>query len=320
MKLLAAIAVFAVGAHAQLPAGSLWRDPGDVQHLDFAGSVGAPVSKPKPPLVFVREDMSGTQPKIFVKDANGAMWNAKFGYEVHVESFCWRMLRACGYFAEPSFFVNSGQFQAFQPTSRKDPTLHADGTFISARFQYRDPDLKFLADQNWRFDGPPFGGTKELSGLKILIMLFGNWDNKDARVGEGGANTAIFQLKKPYGTRYIYAFTDWGSGLGSDAGPKSRLDWRCAPFAAESANWVHRAPSGDTLVFRYDGGILEGFRTGIPVAHAAWLLKYLGAITDAQLHAGFLASGAGEADAGCYTKALRDRIEQLRAAVAPPGR
>ena len=320
MKLLAAIAVFAAGAYAQLPAGSLWSDPGDVPHLDFAGSVGAPVAKPKPPLAFVREDMSGTQPKLFVKDASGAMWNVKFGYEVRPESFCWRVVRACGYFGEPSFFVPSGQFQGFQPTRRKDPGLHADGTFTDARFQYRDPDLKFLGDKNWRFDGPPYGGTKELSGLKILIMLFGNWDNKDARVGEGGPNTGIFQLTKPFGTRYIYAFTDWGAGLGSDASPKSRSDWRCAPFTAESAGWVHRAVSSDSLVFRYDGGIEEGFRTGIPVAHAAWFLKYLGAITDAQLRAGLLASGASEADAGCFTKALRDRVEQLRSAVAAPGR
>lgn len=296
-----------------LPAGSLWRDPGDVAHLDFAGSVGAPVAKPKPPLTFVREDMSGTQPKIFVKDANGVTWNVKFGFEVHPESFCWRVVRACGYFAEPSFFVPSGRLQGFQPTKRKDPTLHADGTFENARFQYRDPDLKFLEDQNWRFDGPPFAATKELSGLKILIMLFGNWDNKDARVGAGGPNTGIFQLKKPYGTRYIYAFTDWGAGLGSDASPKSRDNWQCAPFLQQSANWAQRAEDG-TLLFRYDGNISEGFRTGIPAAHAAWLMNYLGAITDAQLRAGLVASGANDNDANCFTKALRERVEQLRSA------
>lgn len=300
-----------------LPAGSLWRDPGDVAHLDFAGSVGAPIGKPKPPLTFVREDTSGTQPKIFVKDASGAMWNVKFGYEVHPESFCWRVVRACGYFAESSFFVASGQLQGFQPTKRKDPTLHDDGSFTNARFQYRDPDLKFLDDKNWRFDAAPFGGTKELSGLKILIMLFGNWDNKDARVGAGGPNTAIFQLKKSYGTRMIYAFTDWGAGLGSDAGSRARSNWQCAPFLQQSAHWVSRADDG-TLVFRYDGNIEEGFRTGIPAAHAAWFLKYLGAITDAQLHAGLLASGASETEAACFTRALRDRIDQLRAAMPTP--
>jgi hypothetical protein len=312
MKLFALTAVCAA-AYVQLPAGSLWRDPGDVTRLDFAGSVGAPVTAPKAPLAFVREDMSGTQPKLFVKDANGAMWNVKFGYEVHPESLCWRIVRACGYFAEPSFFVASGKLQGFRPMKRKDPSLHEDGSFTDARFQYRDPDLKFLDHQNWLFDGPPYGGTKEISGLKILIMLFSNWDNKDARVGAGGPNTAIFQLTKPYGSRFIYAFTDWGAGFGSDAGPRMRTNWRCAPYLEESAHWVDRGADG-TLVFRYDGNINEGFRNGIPAAHAAWFMKYLGAITDTQLHAAFAASGAGDADAGCFTKALRERIEELRAA------
>src|SRR5215469_15968368 len=121
MRLLALATICAAG-YAQLPSGTLWRDPGDLTRLDFGGSVGAPVSQPKPPLTFIREDMSGTQPKLFVKDANSAMWNVKFGYEVRPESFCWRVVRACGYFGEPSFFVASGQFQGFQPTKRKDPT------------------------------------------------------------------------------------------------------------------------------------------------------------------------------------------------------
>jgi hypothetical protein len=192
-----------------------------------------------------------------------------------------------------------------------------DGAFINARFQLRDPDLKFLDDKNWLFDGPPFGGTKELSGLKILIMLFSNWDNKDARAGAGGPNTAIFELKKPYGTRFIYAFTDWGAGLGS-MGQAGRTNWQCAAFLAQSDRWVERTGKG-TLLFRYDGNINEGFRGGIPVAHAAWFLKYLAAISDAQLHAGLAASGASEAEAACFTKALRQRIEQLRVATGKSG-
>ncbi len=231
-----------LAAYAQLPNGSLWRDPGDVASLDFSGSMAAPVVSPKPPFTFLREDMSGTQPKIFARDAHGATWNVKFGLEVRPESFCWRVVRACGYFAEPSFFVASGKFEGFQPVKRQNPSVHADGSFIAGRFQYRDPDLKFLEDKNWRWDGPPFGGTKELSGLKILIMLFSNWDNKDARVGAGGPNTAIFELKKPYGTRFIYAFTDWAPDLAASPqnpprappGAAPTLRSRAAPSCAAS--------------------------------------------------------------------------------------
>jgi len=46
----------------------------------------------------------------------------------------------------------------------------------------------------------------------------------------------------------------------------------------------------------------------------AWLVRYLGRINDEQLRAGLLASGATSEEAGCFTAAIRDRIEQLRRA------
>jgi hypothetical protein len=318
LKFLVA-AVLSTAAYAQLPSGSLWRDPGNVAALDFAGSMAAPVNAPKPPFTFLREDMSGTQPKVFAHDASGSTWNVKFGFEVRPESFCWRVVRACGYFAEPNFFVAAGKFEGFQPTKRKDPSLHADGSFIDARFQYRDPDLKFLDDKNWRWDEPPYGGTKELSGLKILIMLFSNWDNKDGRVGAaGGPNTAVFQLKKPYGTRFIYAFTDWGDGFGRLGAIPVRANWQCQAFTEQSATFVRGVEKG-LVNFGYDGNINEGFRTGIPASHVAWFMKYLGRITDAQLRTGFSASGASNAEAVCFTAAMRTRIEQLQAVGAKAG-
>jgi hypothetical protein len=108
-------AVWTATAQTQgLPHGWLWHDPGDVAALDFGGTVGAPVHLPKPPFTFVREDPSGTQPKVFVRDAEGATWNVKFGYEVHPESFSWRLVRACGYFVEPQLLRGLGQVRRLQ--------------------------------------------------------------------------------------------------------------------------------------------------------------------------------------------------------------
>ena len=104
---------------------------------------GVALAAPKPPFTFLREDPSGTQPKLFARDAGGILWNVKFGYEVHNESFCWRVVRACGYFAEPIFFVPSGRFEHYQPIRRVTPSLDADGSFHDARFQYRDPEAGF---------------------------------------------------------------------------------------------------------------------------------------------------------------------------------
>ncbi|PWU02361.1 MAG: hypothetical protein C5B51_20935 [Terriglobia bacterium] len=287
----------------------LWRDPGNIAGWDFGGTAGTTVQAPKPPYTFLREDLSGTQPKILVQDAAGATWDVKFGYEVKVESFCWRVVHACGYFVEPSYFVAEGQVVGLQPLRRAGPWVRPDGHFTNGRFQYRDSALKFLERRSWRWDGPPFAGAKELSGLKVLIMLFSNWDNKDGRVGAGGPNTAVFEQDH----RQIYAFTDWGSGmgLGGDV-PGRESNWRCEDYSRQTPDFVRSVDKGRVVVFGYQGYLERGFDDNIPPAHVAWLMQYLGRITDAQLAAGLKASGATESESACFTRELRRRIEQLR--------
>jgi len=42
-----------------------------------------------------------------------------------------------------------------------------------------------------------------------------------------------------------------------------------------------------------------------------WLLQYVGRITDDQIRTGLKASGATPDEVECFTKAIRDRINQL---------
>src|SRR4051794_36987821 len=280
-----------------LAAATLWHPPKPVDAVP-----------PKAPFTFLREDRSGTQPKLFVRDAAGLTWNVKFGFEVHNESFCWRIVQACGYFAEPSFYIAEGKIENYRPLSRPAPDLQPDGHFKAARFQFRDAALKFESGRNWRWDRPPYAGTKELSGLKVLIMLFSNWDNKDGRVGKGGPNTAEFEL---HGSR-LAAFTDWGSGMGkwgSAAGSNS--NWNCADYTAQTPAFVKGVARGAVL-FGWSGAINKGFKTGITPAHVAWLMQSLGKVTDDQLREWLKAAGGSDADAACFTTAIRNRIEQLR--------
>src|SRR5262249_49988298 len=161
--------------------------------------------------------------------------NVKFGFEARNEAFCWRIVEACGYFAEPTFFIAEGRLERYQPLKRGTESIQPDGRFTAARFQYRDPGLKFSRGRDWRWDRPPFAGTKELSGLKILIMLFSNWDNKDARVGAGGPNTAVFVRAG----RPLAAFVDWGSGMGRwGSKPGTNTDWNCADYTAQTPEFV----------------------------------------------------------------------------------
>jgi len=64
--------------------------------------------------------------------------------------------------------------------------------------------------------------------------------------------------------------------------------------------------------FGYQGQHTEDFKSRIGVEDVQWLMQYLGRITDAQIRAGLLASGATREEEQCFTRALRDRIEQLR--------
>ena len=295
---LGALLLLAGAASAQ----TLWHPPKTAE---------AP--PPKAPFTFLREDASGTQPKLFVRDAAGATWNVKFGFEVHNEAFCWRIVAACGYFAEPSFYVPEGRIEGLRPLRRPTESIQSDGHFTAARFQLRDPALKFQPGRNWRWDRPPFAGSKELSGLKILIMLFSNWDNKDGRAGPGGPNTGEFVRN---GER-IAAFTDWGSGLGrwgSVAGSNS--NWNCADFASQTPDFV-KGIDQNHVIFGWEGVINDGFKTNIPPAHVAWLMDFLGKIPDAELHSWLKSAGGNDAETDCFSKALRTRIEQLRAIAAP---
>ena len=269
------------------------------------------IAPPKPPYTFVREDLSGTQPKLFVRDASGATWNVKFGYEVHNESFCWRVVEACGYFAEPSFYVAEGEFTDFRPLKRKTESIKPDGHFTAARFQFRDPEVKFLKNRNWRWDRPPFAGTKELSGLKILIMLFSNWDDKDARVGRGGPNTGEFDVK---GKR-VAAFTDWGSGMGKwGSAPGTNSNWNCGDFTSQTPLFVTKSDQ-NRVFFGWKGAINDSFRS-IPTPHVTWFLNWLGGIPDAKWREFLKEAGGTDAEVDCFAKALEARVEQLRKAVA----
>jgi hypothetical protein len=146
-------------------------------------------------------------------------------------------------------------------------------------------------------------------------MLFSNWDNKDGRAGKGGPNTGIFARLANGKTEYVYAFTDWGSGMGSWGPGTAQTNWRCEDYSAQTPGFAKRV--GPTVEFAWEGAVNEGFKTGIPVEHVAWFMTYLGRITDEQLRADLKASGGSDAEAECFTKAIRSRIEQLSAIQRP---
>ena len=70
-------------------------------------------------------------------------------------------------------------------------------------------------EHSWAWNDNPFVGTKQLDGLKIVVMLLSNWDSKDRRDVSRGSNTAIFEHRiSRFAFEARYLITDWGGAMG----------------------------------------------------------------------------------------------------------
>jgi hypothetical protein len=287
----------------------IWHDPGTIEKLDFTGGPGGVAGAPKAPFTFVEEDLGGSNPKVKVKDASGVEWTAKFGEEVKGEVFSTRMIWAVGYFAETAYYVRSGTIAGVTKLKRASNAIAKDGSFNNARLEIKKEKgiTKLKDEQGWSWLSNPFVGTKELNGLKIMLMLTSNWDNKDVRDISRGSNTAI--LVTPKEAQWL--FTDWGATMGAWGGVMSRSKWNPRDYENQNKDFIKRVKDG-IVEWGYSGQHSEEFTRGIPVAHVQWLMQYLGRITDAQISAGLVASGADPAEVKTYSAAVRNRINQLK--------
>ena len=293
----------------------LWRDPGEIEGLDMIAGPGGPVYMPRPPYRFIEEHSTGTQPCVSVHDANGRRWRVKWGPEVPCETFAVRLAWACGYFAEITHRVAAGRVDDVGPLTRAAPCLDEHGAFADARFELDDPDvLKLFEEHSWSWTDNPFVGTRELAGLKILLMLISNWDNKDQRDVARGSNTAIYVTRVSRWTREAqYLIVDWGGSMGRWGNTVvTRGRWDAAGFAAQTPHFVTGVTNG-YVQFGYTGQRTGDARASITPDDVQWLCRYLGRITDDQFRAALRVSGGTPEEVASFTASLRSRVEQLRA-------
>lgn len=283
---------------------TLWHAPGDVASLDFRYGIGGAQLAPQAPFTFVSQDRSGSTPKISVKDANGHSWSVKFGDEASPDTFCTRLAWACGYYVEPTYYVDEGDI-AGAPGGIKD--VSSKGHFRGGRFQLRTDQPRFLKTIDWAWDQNPFVGTPELNGLKVLMMLLSNWDDKDARdANSRGTNTAIYQQDN----LLYYFIDDWGGAMGHWGKYFTRSKWNADSFVKQSPDFV--AMKDGNLRWGYSGQHTNLLTRNIQPSDISWLMQYLGKVTDDQLRTGLATSGATPEETQAYTQALRTRIQELQ--------
>ena len=290
----------------------IWRDIHTEEANDLRYGPGGRASVPEPPFEFVEELTTGSHPSVAVRDARKRLWRVKWGYEAKPESFCVRFAAACGYFAEVTHYVASGRIDFVTNLSRARPLVGEDGSFTDARFELEDRSVRMLFDEHsWAWHDNPFVGTRQLDGLKIVVMLLSNWDSKDRRDVSRGSNTAIFEYPvSRFASEARYLITDWGGAMGKwGTTVVSRGRWDVAGFEAQTPGFVAAVHDG-VVDFGYQGQRSEIGR-GIPVAHVQWFYRKAQRITETALRTGLLASGATEEEATRFARALMTRIEAL---------
>jgi hypothetical protein len=297
---------------------AIWRDPGAVESLDLAAGPGGPNGAPLPPFMFVEEHFAGSQPCVSVRDARDRTWRVKWGDEVEVEALATRLAWAAGYFVETTYYIAEGRVDGLSELKRAGSCVDPTGLFKAARFELEEEGvIKHFDEHSWSWAENPFVGTRELNGLKIIMMWVSNWDAKDVRDVALGSNTAIFEHRLADGTREArYLITDWGGAFGRWGNVVNRGRWDCQGFSEQTPQFV-AGVDGEFVQWGYSGQRTGDIAKGIRVSDARWLLQYLGRLSDDQIASAVGASGGTAEEAACFTRALVARLNQLRAIAYP---
>ena len=298
----------------------IWRNPGNISSRDLRYGPGSPELAPIAPFTFIEEVKSGESPKFQVRDARGDEWTVKLGPEAQAETVSTRLVWAVGYFAEETYYFDEVRIDRLPRLSRGQEFVSGD-VVRGARFEPERSNMKSGSTWDWRKN--PFKDTRELNGLKVLMILLNNFD---AHSG----NNRIIYVGGPRATEARYYVTDLGATLGRAGGlGGTRTKNDLADFL--STKLVRGVDARDGVVeFDYDTrpsglGHLSVFQPfyyrhevnkekamrGIPVAHARWIGSLLSQLSDEQLRDAFRAANYSEGVRESYVAALRERINQL---------
>jgi len=295
--------------------GVLWRDPGSIRNRDLYYGPGSKDLAPAPPFKFLKEVKEGGMPKFEVEDARGVKWRVKLGPEAQAETAASRLVWAVGYNAEESYYLDRVNVQGMGRLSRGQKYVLGD-TVRGARFEPRRKNVE--RGKEWDWSKNPFKNTRELNGLKTMMVLLNNWDTfkKNNKVlhdkGSGEAN---------------YTVTDLGATLGAARGiGGGRSKNNVQDF--ERRRLVRKVDNGN-VKFNYDlkpkkFGLLSivtpyfwrhrkatNRMNKVPVDDAAWIGSQLAQLSDDQLRDSFRAAGYDRSTTERYVRTMRSRISEL---------
>lgn len=272
----------------------LWEPVDKNKTLDLYAGPGGEEMRPNLSRVrLIKEEKKGHNKKFRITDAEDRVWIAKIGREAKPETVAVRLLYGLGYKTEVNYYV---------PTL----TIPGKGTFKNVRLEARPADVERLGE--WKWMSNPFVGTRELQGLKMMMVFLANWDVLDMQ-------NEILQAG-PHENQYIVS--DLGSTLGKLGNNNLPIFFRLgrrtgSPKHYARTTFVKGVEKGE-LKLAYKGKNRKLFK-GFTVADGRWLADKLNGLSDEQIRDAFRAAEYSPTEIDTYARAVRRKIDELDRAV-----
>lgn len=277
----------------------LWREPADITTLDLLAGPGGDSMKPDlSQIIWEENNTEGYSVNWKVRDASGKHWAVKLGNEARPETAASRLIWAAGYPTEVTYLVPCVKItNAPKPPKDKSVKRCEKDGFANVRFEARPDDAKRLKEWSWTDN--PFKGTREMSGLIVMMALVNNWDLKDA-------NNKIIYMPDG-GGELRYVISDLGATFGKTGGPITHS--RNEPEKYIKTGFVEKI-EGNLVRFDYHGknsGLFENIST----EDAKWIGDLLSQLSERQIMDAFRAANFDPKEIEGLTYEVRARINAL---------
>jgi len=298
----------------------LWRDPGDLAKRDLRYGPGSAELAPVAPFAYVGEESTGESPKFRITDARGDTWVVKLGVEAQAETVATRIIWSVGYFADEAYYFDRVEIKNLPKLSRGQEFVEGKTVIRGARFEPKRKGIE--RGINWDWEENPFVRTRELDGLKVLMVLLGNYDTRVA-------NNKILTANNGGTVEARYVATDVGAtlgkvgGLGGKRSKNSLEDFQSSKFITGVENGFVKfdystKPKGMGKFasffkpsYRSSQAKKENAMKTITVENARWMGSVLAQLSDEQLRDAFRAAGYDTATMEGFIKVIRARIAEL---------
>ena len=294
----------------------LWLQPADIASRNLFYGPGGEKDAPHSTFTFIKEDLSGTNPKLVVRDENGVKWKVKLGVEARPETAATRLVWAVGYSANDDYFLPELRVQGLPAHLHRGQNLvRPDGLIENARLKRYVEGEKKIGEWRWREN--PFSGTRELNGLRVMMALINNWDLKDANnsvYDEKGSKEQVY-LVSDLGASFGTTGRSWTATMGKGNLGSYKRSKFIGKVTPEYVDFDVPTRPAVIILFKPMDFIerLEMHWIGkhIPRADVEWIGGLLAQLSPAQIQDAFRAAGYRPAEVREFSNVVEDRIAAL---------